>query len=285
MTKKRNPKCCTVGELRKFTERAKRVIGPNPDWTRPGNGFATNSCAAMMELSTYCGCQFIVLAEQMNDSAIWRYVLRSGRLSPHQIRYVGEQGKIDWSNLFDVLDDTEGMFSNKKDKKGKGQNIFPKPYQREDVLSYMKTSKHRYVFARGIETGVLTRYDILKILRSKKYLESSSVQWAIINTKLLTQEEVIALLHHYDGQCLDLSVKEYFLAYEPRGKQLEEFIDATLKIDPSKVKDICQAAYEIPNHGLSKEYELDLFRNGYLKKQVARSASAGSGCYNPFDEI
>jgi hypothetical protein len=274
ISKRRNPDCCTQNELKKFRDRVEECISRGPSNIDVGEDAARSAYWEMLNLSEYCGCKVISILEAINMRDMWRWALSCGRLSPEQIRYIGEQKHYwGWSNLFDVLDGTEGLFSDQT-KKGSGQNIFAKPYQREDVLSYMNKIKDHYVFARGIETGVLTRDDILAILRAKKNLTSSSVQWAIINTKLLTTEEVLELLGHYDGQCLDHSVNEYLKVYEPRGKELEEFLEAVVQIDPKEAGDIYDYALKIKDHGLSDEYIVGLAKKGVVKISGVKVASA-----------
>lgn len=275
-SEKRNPDCCSENDLKKFMDRVEECISKGPSNINVGEGAARSAYWEMLNLSEYCGCKVISILEVVDMRDMWRWALSCGRLSPEQIRYIGEQGYMDWYNLFDVIDDSGFLDPNKKEKKGKGQNIFAKPYQREDVLSYIDKIESNEVFARGIETGVLTRDDILAILRLEQNLTSSSVQWAIINTKQLNQEEILELLGHYDGQCLDFAVDEYFKAYQPRGKQLEEFLEAVVKIDPKEAADIYEAALKIKNHKLSRRFVDSLIKKGHLKVSVSRTASVGA---------
>jgi hypothetical protein len=98
----------------------------------------------------------------------------------------------------------------------------------------------------------------------------------MIKTKLLTSAEVLELLRHYDGQCLDHRVRDYFKVYNPTGKDLEKFLDEVAEIDPKLAGEIYEYALSVPNHNLSNDYIMGLVNKGHIK--ISKSSKAASFC-------
>lgn len=273
ISQKRDSECCSQDELKKFEKRVEEIIHPGPDSTRVGEGVALSAYWEILSLSNFCGCQVITILEAVKMRDLWRWALSCGRLSAEQVRYIGEQEHFwGWSNLLEVVERA-------RIKRPSVNTIFSQPFNREDVIEYLAKVQDSNVIAAGIDTGALLYDDLIDMLVSEpEWLKGSGVQSAMIKTKLLTQEEVLELVGHYDGQCLDHLVRDYLKAYEPRGEQLQNFLEAVVLIDPKAAKKIYEDILEIPGHGLSGDYILELVSNGELKLSSSKAGSS-PGCF------